>query len=170
MANAAIFSLIGVFLGALVAAFGTLYREQITTKREREARAEIEAREKRAAVLTFQRESILALQDAIVATVKSVYAEQDRMLRDLADTGNWSARQWSTPTAQGWSDAQLGLQASRARVFDEEMRAIAGEIRTTARSSIWAAGVEDAKAANLALTGLVDRFHELVAARLRDLY
>ncbi len=170
VSSTAVFGLIGVLLGSVITAFGTIYREQVTSKREREARAHQAAQEKHAQFATFQRESILSLQEAVAAVVKSVYDEQDRVLREFATTGVWHARQWETPTVQGWADAQLRLQSFRARVFDEDLRAVAGEIRTTARSSIWAAGVQEAKESNLRLAELVEAFNEAVAGRLRDLH
>jgi hypothetical protein len=169
-ADSAIFGLIGVLIGSVITVFGTVYREQITSRREREARTHAAAQDKSIQLAIFQRETVLSLQDAVVAVVRSVYDEQDRMLQILAETGEWRARRWETPTAQGWADAQLRLQSLRARIFDDDLRTLAGEIRATARASIWAASVEDAKNSNVTLTDLAGRFNDVVAERLKDLY
>src|SRR4051812_29238535 len=35
--------------------------------------------------------------------------------------GTHTARQWATPTAEGWSQALLALETARARVFNDEL-------------------------------------------------
>src|SRR5712664_3076255 len=81
---------------------------------------------------TFQRDSILALQAAISDLIRAVHKELDRVLADYRQTGAWPARQWETPTATGWSDALLRLEQARARVFDDQLRSLAAELRTLA--------------------------------------
>jgi hypothetical protein len=67
------------------------------------------------------------------------------MLQEMQRTGSWPARQWKTPTATGWEDAELRLQVSRARVFDEKLRDLAREIHAAAKESVWASSLDEAK-------------------------
>jgi hypothetical protein len=99
-----------------------------------------------------------------------VFDEQDRMLKEMSDTGAWPARQWETPTAIGWEDAELRLQVSRARVFDEDLRNVAGETRAVAMSSIWADSLDETKRLGPKLEQLCERFNELAARTLRELF
>ena len=89
--------LCGVALGVVSTSLLTVYKERLTVRKERETRAE----QRRLARLdvreSFQRESLLALQQAVTDLVKAVYDEQDRLVIELAETSRWPARQWVTP-------------------------------------------------------------------------
>jgi hypothetical protein len=127
-------------------------------------------RERKAMRDAFQRESVLALQSAVTDLIGSAYAELDRLLDEFRETAEWNARQWETPTAVGWSTALLRLESSRARVFDEEMRSLADELRTIAGKSVWAKDLESAKEASRHLEPLLGRFNVAVTAVLPNLY
>jgi hypothetical protein len=121
--------------------------ERLATRREQAARDEQYKRDRKTARDTFLRDSILALQAAISDLIRAVYQELDRILAEFNQTGHWPARQWETPTAAGWSDAVLRLELARARVFDDQLRSLATELRTLAGNSIWAGSLAAAKAA-----------------------
>jgi len=119
---------------------------------------------------TFQRQSLLALQDAVSDLVKAVFNEQDRMLKEMGQTGSWPARQWETPTATGWEDAELRLQVSSARVFDKQLQDQAREVHAAAKESVWASSLDQAKDLNSRLEDGHQRFNDLVAKALPELY
>jgi hypothetical protein len=75
-----------------------------------------------------------------------------------------------TPTAAGWSTALLSLESSRARVFDEEIRSLADQLRTVAGESVWAPDLEAAKEASRKLEPLLGRLNAAVNAALPALY
>ena len=75
-----------------------------------------------------------------------------------------------TPTAAGWEDAELRLQVSRARIFNEDLRALAGDTRAVAMKSVWADSLDQAKQFGPNLEQLCERFNELVAGVLRELF
>jgi hypothetical protein len=75
-----------------------------------------------------------------------------------------------TPTAVGWVDAEIRLQVARARVFDDELRALAGDARAVAMKSVWAESFDVAKQLNPQLEQLCGQFNERVAKVLRSLY
>ena len=170
MTSNAVFGFVGVILGSLTTSVLTVYRERLTTRREKAARDEQYERDRKAARDTFQRDSILALQAAISDLIRAVYAELDRVLAEFSQTGNWPARQWETPTATGWSDAVLRLEQSRARVFDDQLRSLATELRTVAGDSIWADRHATAKQFSQGIEPLQIRFNEAVTNLLPSLY
>jgi hypothetical protein len=169
MAAEAVFGLVGVLLGSVSTSIVAVYQVQLAGKREREARDHERAEASRARRDAFQRESITALQDAAADMIKAVYAEQDRQLERMGPTSEWPARRWETPTAVGWSDAEIRLQVARARVFDDDLRALARETRAVAREFVWAPTLDEAKQSNLRLDQLYERFNERVAQVLRQL-
>jgi len=134
MTSSAVYAFIGVLLGSATTVVLTVYQG----RRERQSRERQRRQERQDQRDTFQRESLLALQDAVSDLVKAVFDEQDRMLEEMRRTGSWPARQWETPTATGWEDAELRLQVSRARVFNDELRDRAHEIHAIAKESVWA--------------------------------
>lgn len=136
MTASAVYGFIGVLLGSATTAVLTVYHELVTSRRERDAREHLRAQEIRDQRNAFQRQSLLALQDAVSDLVRSVFGEQDRMIEEMQRTGSWPARQWETPTATGWENAELRLQASRARVFDEELQDLAREIHATVKEAV----------------------------------
>jgi len=119
---------------------------------------------------TRSRESVLSLQTAVAELIAAAYAELDRLLAEFRETGRWTGRQWETPTAVGWSTALLRLESSRARVFDEELRSLADELRTVAGDSVWAEDLESAKESSRRIEPLLGRFNAAVNAILPNLY
>jgi hypothetical protein len=102
--------------------------------------------------------------------IAAVYGELDRVLVEFQQTRQWPARQWETPTAVGWSQAVLRLEASRARVFDDQLRSLAAELRTVAGDSVWAASLDSAKQISRRLDPLHVQFNEAVSRTLPSLY
>jgi hypothetical protein len=92
------------------------------------------------------------------------------MLNEMARTNAWPARQWETPTAADWVDAELRLQVFRARVQDGALRELAGNIRTLAMKSVWAASPDEAKQLNPQVEHLHEQFNDLVKISLSQLY
>ena len=90
------------------------------------------------------------------------------MFTEMGQTGKWPARQWETPTATGWVDAELRVQVSRARVFDEGLRDIARNIRALGMQSVWASHADEAKALGGPLEQENERFNEKIANGLRE--
>jgi hypothetical protein len=160
----------GVLLGSLTTAGLTIYKETVTSKREAASNDRQHERERQESHDVFQRDSILALQSAVTDMIEAAYAELDRMLAEFRETAHWPVRRWETPTAIGWSTAVLKLEASRARVFDGELRSLASELRRVAGDSVWAISLEIAKQWDQRLEPLQIHFHNAVARVLPRLY
>jgi hypothetical protein len=92
MASQAVFGFVGVILGSLTTSVLTIYRERLLTRREQAARDERYERDRKAVRDTFQRGSILALQEAVYDLIRAVYQELDRVITEFNQTGNWPAR------------------------------------------------------------------------------
>jgi hypothetical protein len=167
---AAIYGLVGVLLGSVTTVVLTVYQERRLSSREREARQHERDQDREDERNTFQRESLLALQEAVTDLVKSLFNEQDRMLNEMRQTGKWPVRQWETPTATGWQDAELRLQVSSARVFDREVRDLARKINVAARESVWAGTLEKAKDLNVEIDKDREHFNDLISNALPSLY
>jgi Rad3-related DNA helicase len=170
VAGEALFGFAGVVLGSLTTSVLTIYKDRLTARRDIALREQQYERDRDNARNAFQRESILALQSAVSDLLKAVYEELDRVIAESKERGTWPARQWETPTAKGWSEALLRLEESRARVFDEELRSLAGQFRGMAGDSIWAPDLETAKETSRRLEPLQARFHERVGRIIPSLY
>ncbi|MFI6361009.1 hypothetical protein ACIBJF_53060 [Streptomyces sp. NPDC050743] len=138
----------------------TIYKDRLAARHEIKIRDQQYERDRQIAREAFQRESILALQTAVSNLVKSVYEELDRLLAELHESDAWPARQWETPTAQGWSEAVLQLQLSAARVLDEGLRELAQEIQHSARAAIWAEDLATARQHSDRVEPLLVRFND----------
>ena len=148
----------------------TIYKERLAGRRDTAMRDQQYQRERKAAREAFQRESILALQSAVTELAEAAYAELDRVLTESQRGGQWPAREWKTPTAVRWSAAVLRLESSRARVFDDELRSLAAQLRNLAGDSVWAGSLDSAMQASQPLESLLIRFHDVVARALPALY
>ncbi|MEV0584022.1 hypothetical protein [Nonomuraea sp. NPDC050310] len=168
--NEALAGLVGVLVGSIITAIVTIYAERQKGKREAAQGDRQYERERRSVRDAFQRDSILALQTAVVDLITAAYAELDRLIAASKETGQWPARQWETPTAVGWSPALLLLKSSRARVFNEDIRSLATELEKVSGDSIWAKNLDDAKQHSRRLEPLLDRFNDAVAHTLPSLY
>jgi len=133
MAAEAIYGFVGVLLGSATTVVLTVYRERLVSAREREARQHQREQDRLDQRSLFQRESLLALQEAVSDLIKAVYNEQDRMIAEMRHTSRWPSRQWDTPTAIGWENANLRLQLFRARVFQQTLHDLTREIQSKAR-------------------------------------
>lgn len=167
---AAVFGFIGVIFGSISTAILTIYKERVTGRREIETREQQYERERRTAREVFQRDSILALQTAITSLIGTAYDQLDRLLAEYHEAGVWRARTWETPTAKDWSADLLSLEAARARVFDDELRMLAEELRDAAGRSVWAASRESAEESSKPLEALNRAFNDRVHRCLPSLY
>lgn len=166
----AIFGFVGVLLGSLTTAVLTIYKDKLAARHDVQLRDQQYERDRKAARDSFQRESLCALQSAVSDLLQSAHVELDRQLAEFQGSGTWPARQWETPTAKGWSEAVLQLEQSRARIFDQEIRDFAGQLRTVAGDAIWATELHTARQLSEQLEPLQIRFNETVAQTFRSLF
>jgi hypothetical protein len=109
----------GVVIGSLVSSIGVLFRERVVSHRERADR--------RAA---FQRETILALQDAMGEYRRMVWVALEQAHAYKRETGHrlvWTTKE--VPLPDGYSLAYGLVSKLRARTFDDDLRKTVGEIQ-----------------------------------------
>ena len=143
--SSAVFGLLGVLLGSLSTSLLTIYRERLTTRREQAARDEQYERDRNTAPGIFRRDSILALQSAVSDLMRDAYTRTGRHPGRAQADRPLDRPKWETPTATGWSDAVLRLELAQARVFDDQLRSLAADLRTLAGESIWAKSLAASK-------------------------
>lgn len=118
----AVLAFVGVILGAIIAGFLTLWQIRLLTARERKAqqtRREQERTDRREA---FERETLLALQDAISNVRQVTLRDYERKVALMAEQGSWPNPSTSLLLTNGWTEADERLIALRARAFDEELQ------------------------------------------------
>jgi hypothetical protein len=134
---AAVTGLVGVAVGAMVTGYVTLRQAQLVTQREREARQVLREQEQKDRRDAFQRDTILALQDAMGDLYKATGREQDRLLGEAAARGGaWRAKPIEEPLPEDFLEAHRAISKLRARIFDEELRAVSASIRDEASKGI----------------------------------
>jgi hypothetical protein len=116
--STAVWGFLGVVLGGVLTGTMSLWQVQLVTRREREAREALREQERRDRRDAFQRETILAVQDAV--------AEYWPTMTD-------AARLREQPAPSIWSPAARALHwrinMLRARIFDEELRQLVAELQ-----------------------------------------
>jgi type II secretory pathway pseudopilin PulG len=166
----AVIGFLGVVVGAVVTGFVTLRQTQLATQREREAQQMLREQQRRDARDAFQRDAILALQGAV--------EDYWQLVEDWFNqvTGATTAK-GSEPPARPPYELTLRrntvygrLTATRARVFDDELRKLAEQVQhrgimvTVGKSRdlkewAWSRGDES-----------LSQLHERVNTLLRDLF
>jgi hypothetical protein len=80
---------LGVVIGAVVTGFVTLRQAQLATEREHQIRQIEWAQARKDAHDAFQRENLLALQDAIEDVRRATMRDHDRKLKIALEEGFW---------------------------------------------------------------------------------
>jgi hypothetical protein len=163
---AAVIGFLGVIVGAAVTGFVTLRQAELATKREREAR-QLEREQKRKDVVdAFQRETLLALQDATMDLRIAATRFLDRKVATWKSTGEWPATGYGESMPDDWIEADLRVLKLAVRVFDDDLQRLAIEYRSHALAT--AEAPEEAKAYESAVAcgELLPRIHTRVGALL----
>jgi hypothetical protein len=92
------------------------------------------------------------------------------MLNEYEATGIWPVRQWATPTAVGWAEAEIRVDMLRVRVFDGDVRSLAQQLRATSRKSVWAGTANEAEQEMECLEGLAERMNARIGEVLEAFY
>jgi hypothetical protein len=128
---------IGVVAGALVTSVGTVLHERVVGRREREAQEALRLQQLTDQRAAFQRDTILGLQEAISELWSQSADGFNQAAGQQAQTGEWP-RPDLTVMAD-FNKVSARINDLRARVFDDELRALTSELL----ARIWA-GIEAA--------------------------
>jgi hypothetical protein len=124
----AVLSLAAVVLGATIAGGVALWQVQLVTAREREARRTEREQVRKDLRDTFQRDSILALQQAVADLVRMAVGVHDDSVRQLRETSQWPKRLHAPDYPAGFIELFTNVRDFRARVFDDDLRQLALEM------------------------------------------
>jgi hypothetical protein len=158
-----------VLLGAIIAGGVSLWREQVVTTRERVAR-EAERQLRRKDVRdTFQRETLLALQDAIENLRTATFAEWGRRQEGPSKPyGAWAAG--DDRFYQDWRASYVPVKKLWARIFDSELRSLVQDLYNGCIDALTSTGLVRASEKIVGINELVDRVENRIAVLLPDLY
>lgn len=119
--------------------------------------------------ITFQRQTLLDLQDALskLGRATGAAAHQDRMA--FRTTGQWQ-RQHLT---DGWSDkfqeAQVAAQTLSVRVRDDLVRDLVSQMKTACVETLLCSGLEESDAAMIRAMNFHEQLNDRVGMILRSL-
>jgi hypothetical protein len=144
---------VGVILGAAITGAISLALARSITARERKAQQMRREQERMDRREGFERDTLLALQDAIAKMREVILREYERKTALMAERGSWPEPSASVLLSSDWLEADDRLILLRARVLDQELqqlvdlfgeatsRAMTAESQAAADDSIVQAGV-----------------------------
>lgn len=144
--SAAVWGFLGVVLGGVLTGAVSLWQAQLMTKREREARATLREQERKDRRDAFQRETLLALQDATHVVLRLLHVEEERRSIEARTSGTSCPPQHYQPA---WGEALQQTSRLQARIFDDQLRPLVREFRGHAGDA-FAANTEAEISAELA--------------------
>ena len=140
-----------------------------TLAREREARDSthrMQLRERRA---TFQRETLLNLQEEIVKLTRAAGRMHHLDVMEYRKSGKWRGFQFPEELNDGAHQANVRMIVLTSRVQDGRIREMADTLRTHACCVGACATEESALAALAQMTAVLEPIHERIGAVLRKL-
>jgi hypothetical protein len=163
----ALIGFFGVALGAVVTGFVTLRQAQLATQREREVQQMLREQERKDARDAFQRDVIIALQDAISAYWQLAVDVHGQVhgSRTEADQETVDFQTVYLPMRA----AHSRVTAARAKVFDDELRRLVKDFGLQIDVAV-SMGVRQAREALAASYQLLGQIEERVNALLRNLF
>jgi hypothetical protein len=129
-----------VILGGLLTGAVSLWQAQLITRREREARQALREQERKDRRDAFQRETLLAMQDAVEDARQSVNREYERKLAiwNEEDRHYWEQREPGDPLPKSWNDADARITKLWARVFDGDLESTVSDFQMASGEAITA--------------------------------
>src|SRR5215468_2996560 len=126
---------VGVVVGALISSVEVMLRERLVGRREREAQQAQRQQLLDDQRATFQRDTILALQQEIGDLWSQSADAYNQAALKQAGTGEWPRTDLTV--VPKFNEVSAQVNAMRARVFDDELRSLTSEVVR----AIWA-GIE----------------------------
>jgi hypothetical protein len=154
----AVLVFIGVVLGGAIAGGVTLWLVQLTTHREREARQAEQEMARKDARDVFQRDTVLAFQDAVADLLRMVVDLHDEAIQAEEKNGYWPVPRHLDELPASFDEHFASVQGLRARVFDEELRRLVAELNMSVLGAVRAG---DRASAAHTINGLRDRNEQL---------
>jgi hypothetical protein len=159
---------LGVVAGSLVSTVGVVFRERMASRREQEAQQALRRQQLTDERAAFQRDTILALQDAVGDLWALSADAYNRALASKAETG-----EWPPPERTEWPRLNVvsaRITALRARVLDEELRSLVRELQTSIWSAVEVSDWREQPARMQAARDPMNRMQERVNLLLKELF
>jgi hypothetical protein len=156
--------------GGVIAGGVALRQVQLFTDREREARQAEREQARNDAREAFQRDTILALQDAVADLLRMVFDLHNEAVNAEEKTGQWSAPSRLGELSAGFDEQFVCVQGLRARLFDDALRHLVAEV---ARSALGALHADERQRAVRLMAGLSEtneQLQERVHAVVKELF
>lgn len=119
-------TLIAVIVGGILTTAAAVVTEYVRGRREFRLDREKRADDRRLAHDTFQRETLIRLQDALVAWTRVEQEQHMSDVRTFRETGKWGHALAGEELSARELDANRTLSLLRSRVDDEDLRAQLG--------------------------------------------
>lgn len=156
-------------LGAVVTGSVTVWRERVITDRERAAQQADREQRRKDVRDAFQRESLLALQDAIEDARKATVNEWQRQHALWKKTHEWEA-EVGDGQYEAWHEHDLRVRKLSARVLDPRLRLLLEEFGDASHSTIRASMVTEANSYRRETIKTAQQVHERISALLPELF
>lgn len=164
----AVLALVGVVLGGAIAGGVTLRQLRLITDREHEARQAERELARQDARREFQRNTILAIQDAVADLLRMVVYLHDEAVNAEEKTGHWPAPRRFDELPASFDEHFACVQGLRARVFDEELRRLVADLSISTLKAIHAGDRERAARLMVVLTDTNKQVQERVHSLLKE--
>jgi hypothetical protein len=165
----AVIGFLGVALGAVVTGYVTLRQAQLATQREREAQQAVREQQRKDTRDVFQRESVLALQDAIEDMWAAYLRAQSEKHEVERQQGKW-IRRTDTDHPHGFAEASRHVNRLRARIFDNELRDLANKMRVELGLALFAESERLERHNSETANGLLHRTHDRMHVLLKEFF
>ena len=166
----AVLALVGVVIGGVLAGGVALRQAQLFTDRQREARLAEREQARKDARDVLQRDTILALQDAVADLVRMVIDLHGEAVNIEEKTGHWPP---PTPIGElpaSFAEQFATVQGLRARVFDAALRRLVAEVASSGLGALHAADRGGAARLMAGLSEANEQLQERVHALLKKLF
>lgn len=145
------------------------FRDSRTARREREARAEKRADDLRARRAEFQRQTLLDLQEAMFQLARAAVALHHQDAMTFRNTGVWGRQPVSDELSEGHRAALARTNMLVARVRDEDIRHLVGQLRAHSAEASISRSEADAGRCIASMMGAQEQANERVGEILRSL-
>jgi hypothetical protein len=145
------------------------FRDSRTARREREARAEKRADDLRARRAEFQRQTLLDLQEAMFQLARAAGTLYHQDVMTFRKTGVWGRQLVSDEVSEGHRAALARTDMLVARVRDEDIRHLVGQLRTRSGEVSTSRSEADAEGNIAAMMAAQEQANQRIGEVLRSL-
>jgi hypothetical protein len=143
------------------------YRRDVTREREsREATRKEQRFERR---VTFQRQTLLELQEACVNLARATGASHHKDGMAFRETGKWQKQLLPEDLDEEYRLCQVRVQTLSVRVRDDDIRKLAKELRENSAAVVVSSNERDGGRAMASMTATHQLLNERVGVILREI-